>query len=72
MTRETEELQMCSKVTALLNNNNNNNNNNWSQWNSNTELKEKFGGYTRNTFDILFTKDGYTWNITRTAESTTV
>ena len=27
---------------------------------------------TRNTFNRLFTKDGYTWNITHTTESTTV
>ena len=40
-------------------NNNNNNNNN------------KSASYTRNTFNRLFTKDGYTWNITHTAESTT-
>jgi hypothetical protein len=26
----------------------------------------------RNTFNRLFTKDGYTWNITHTAESITV
>ena len=46
--------------------------NNWSHWNSNTELKEKSGCCTGNTFSRLFTKDGYTWNITHTAESTTV
>ena len=46
--------------------------NNWSHWNSNTELKEKSASYTRNTSNRLFTKDGYTWNITHTAESTTV
>ena len=46
--------------------------NNWSHWNSNTELKEKSAGYTRNTSNRLFTKDGYTWNITHTTESTTV
>ena len=46
--------------------------NNWSHWNSNTELKEKSGNYTRNTFDRPFTKDNYTWNIKHTTESTTV
>ena len=46
--------------------------NNWSQRNSNTELKEKSASYTRNTFNRLFTKHGYAWKITRTAESTTV
>ena len=46
--------------------------NNWSHWNSNTELKEKSASYTRNTSNRLFTKDGYTWNITHTAENTTV
>jgi hypothetical protein len=25
--------------------------NNWSRWNSNEKLKEKFGNYTRKTFD---------------------
>jgi len=38
--------------------------NNWSHWNSNEKLKEKFGRYTRKTFDIFTTKDSYTWNIT--------
>ena len=46
--------------------------NNWSHWYSNTELKEKSASYTRNTSNRLFTKDGYTWNITQTTESTTV
>jgi hypothetical protein len=36
------------------------------------KLKEKFGSYTRNTFDRLTTKDSYTWNITHNMESTAV
>jgi hypothetical protein len=31
--------------------------NNWSYWNSNEKLKEKFGSYTRKTFDRFTTKD---------------
>jgi len=46
--------------------------NNWSLWNSNKKLKEKFGSYTRNTFDRFTTKDSYTWNITLNMESTAV
>jgi hypothetical protein len=46
--------------------------NNWSHWNSNEKLKEKFGSYTRNTFDRFTTKDSYTWNITHNTESTAV
>jgi len=30
--------------------------NNWSHWNSNEKLKEKFGSYTRKTFDRFTTK----------------
>jgi hypothetical protein len=30
--------------------------NNWSHWNSNGKLKEKFGSYTRKTFDRFTTK----------------
>ena len=43
--------------------------NNWSHWNSNKKLKEKFGRYTRKTFDRFTTKDSYTWNITHNMES---
>jgi hypothetical protein len=46
--------------------------NNWSHWNSNEKLKEKFGSYTRKTFDRFTIKDSYTWNITPIMESTTV
>jgi hypothetical protein len=46
--------------------------NNWSHWNSNEKLKEKFGRYTRKTFDRFTTKDSYTWNITHNTESTAV
>jgi hypothetical protein len=41
-------------------------------WNSNEKLKEKFGSYTRKTFDRFTTKDSYTWNITHNTESTAV
>ena len=34
--------------------------------------KEKFGSYTRKTFDRFTTKDSYTWNITANTESTAV
>jgi len=44
--------------------------NNWSHWNGNEKLKEKFGIYTRKTFDRLTTKDSCTWNITHDTEST--
>ena len=44
----------------------NNNNNN------NEKLKEKFGSYTRKTFDRFTTKDIYTWNITHNTKSTAV
>jgi len=44
--------------------------NNWSPFNSNEKLKEKFGNYTRKTFDRFTTKDSYTWNITHNTEST--
>ena len=47
-------------------------NNNWSHWNSNENLKEKFGSCTRKTFDRFTTKDSYTWNITHNTESTAV
>ena len=46
--------------------------NNWSHWNSNEKLKEKFGNYTRKTFDRFTTKDSYTWNVTCNTESTAV
>jgi hypothetical protein len=46
--------------------------NNWSHLNSNEKLKEKFGIYTRKTFDRFTTKDSYTWNITHNTESTAV
>jgi hypothetical protein len=47
-------------------------NSNWSHWNSNEKLKEKFGKYTRETFDRFTTKGSYTWNITHNTESTAV
>jgi hypothetical protein len=43
-----------------------------SNWNSNEKPKEKFGSYTRKTFDRFTTKDNYTWNITHNMESTAV
>ena len=46
--------------------------NNWSHWNSNEKLKEKFGSYTKKTFDRLTTKDSCTWNMTHNTESTAV
>ena len=46
--------------------------NNWSHWNSNEKLKEKFGNYTRKTFDRFTTKDSYIRNITHNTESTAV
>jgi len=46
--------------------------NNWSHWNSNEKLKEKFGNYTRKTFDRFTTKGSYTWNITHNTVSTAV
>jgi hypothetical protein len=48
------------------------NNNNMSHWNSNEELKEKSGIFTRKTFDRFTTADSYTWNITHNTESTAV
>jgi len=42
----------------------------WSYWNSNEKLKEKFGNYTRKTFDRFTTE--CTWNITHSTESTAV
>ena len=51
---------------------NNKTSNNWSHWNSNEKLNEKFGRYTRKTFDRFTTKDNYTWNITYNTESTAV
>ena len=44
----------------------------WSHWNSNENLKEKFGNCTRKTFDRVTTKDGYTWIITHNTESPAV
>ena len=46
--------------------------NNWGHWNNNKKLKEKFGRYTRKTFDRFTTKDSYTWKITNNMESTAV
>ena len=46
--------------------------NNWSHWNINEKLNEKFGNYTRKTFDRFTTKDSYTWNIKHNTESTAV
>ena len=46
--------------------------NNWSHWNSNEKLKEKFGNYTRKTFDRFITKDSYTCNMTHNTESIAV
>jgi len=46
--------------------------NKWSHWNSNGKLKEKFGNCTGKTFDRFTTTDSYTWNITRSTESTAV
>jgi hypothetical protein len=46
--------------------------NNWIHWNSNEKFKEKFGRYTKKTFDRFTPKDGYTWNITYNMESTAV
>jgi hypothetical protein len=65
-------------------NNNNNNNNitnvepemydytsyNWSQWNSNENLKEKSGDYTKKTLDRFTTESSYTWNIRHNMKST--
>jgi hypothetical protein len=45
---------------------------NWSHWNSNEELKEKPGSYTRKTFDRFTTADSFTGNITHNTESTAV
>jgi hypothetical protein len=45
---------------------------NLSHWNSNKNLKEKFGSGTRKTFDSFTTKDNHTWNITHNTESTAV
>ena len=42
----------------------------WSHWNSNEKLKEKFGNYTRKTFDRFTTQDSYTWNIIHNTEIT--
>jgi hypothetical protein len=47
-------------------------NKNWSHWNSKEKLKEKFGNFTRKTFDRFTKKDSYTWNITPNTESTAV
>jgi len=33
--------------------------NNWSHWNSNEKLNEKFGNYTRKTFDRFTTRQLY-------------
>jgi len=45
---------------------------NWRHWNSNEKLKEKFGSYTRKTFDRFTTKDSCNWNIKHNTESTAV
>jgi len=47
-------------------------NNNCSHWNSNENLKEKFGSCTRKIFGRFTTKDSYTWNVTHNTESTAV
>jgi len=46
--------------------------NNWNHWNSNEKLKEKFGRYTRKTFDRFTTNDSYNWNVTHNTESIAV
>jgi hypothetical protein len=45
---------------------------NWSHWDSNENLKGKFGSCTRKTFDRFTTKHNYTWNTTHNTESTAV
>jgi len=45
---------------------------NLSHWNCNEKLKEKFGSYTRKTFDRFTKRNNYTWNITHNTESTEV
>jgi hypothetical protein len=47
-------------------------NSNWSHWNSNENLKEKFGSCTWKTLDTFTTTDSYTWNITHNTGSTAV
>ena len=42
--------------------------NKWNHWNSNEKFKEKFGNYTKKTFDRFTTKDSCTWNITHNTE----
>jgi hypothetical protein len=39
--------------------------NNWNHWNSNEKLEEKFGSYTRKTFDRVTTNGSYTWKLIR-------
>jgi len=46
--------------------------NNENHYNSSEKLKEKFGRYTRKTFDRFTTKDSYAWNITHNTESNAV
>ena len=46
--------------------------NNWSHWNSSEKFKEKFGIFSRKTFNRFITKDSCTWNITLNMESTAV
>jgi hypothetical protein len=46
--------------------------NNLNHCNSNKTLKEKFGSYTRKTFDRFATKHSYIWDITHNTESTAV
>jgi len=43
-----------------------------SHWKSNKGFKEKFGRYTRKTFNRFTNKDGCTGNITRNTDSTAV
>ena len=46
--------------------------NNWGHSSCNKRFKEKFGIYTRKTFDRFTTKDSHIWNITHNTESTAV
>jgi len=46
--------------------------NNWSYWNINEKLKEKFGIYTRKTFNRFTPQDSYTSNIRHNTANTAV
>jgi len=63
---------VCRDATNVEQEMNDCTSNNWSHCNSNEKLKEKFGNYTRKTFDRFTTKDSYTRNITHNTESTAV